>query len=91
MVVSTVQAADEGCSLTGLPRRPREMGHAGGCPSKTNNRAAARALVQQHLVKIGRDAAPPGSQASGANAPFPDTKAALAAKNRTATARHPYL
>jgi len=50
MVVSTVQAADEGCSLTSLPRRPREMGHAGGCPSKANDRAAARALVRQHLV-----------------------------------------
>ena len=38
-------------------------------------------LVRQHLVKIGRDAAPSGAQASGADATFLDTKAALPLKS----------
>ena len=70
MVVSTVQATGVVWLSTSLPRRPREMGHTGGCPSKANDRAAARMLVGQHLVKFGRDAAPPWSQASGAQRRF---------------------
>ena len=45
--------------------------------------AAARELVRQHLVKNGREAAPSGSQVSGADAPFLDTKAARRSSRRS--------
>jgi hypothetical protein len=38
-------------------------------------------LVRQHLVKIGRDAAPSGSQASGADVPFLHAQTALPLKS----------
>jgi len=36
--------ARRGWSSVSLPRQPREMGHAEGCPSRRNKRAAARLL-----------------------------------------------
>ena len=45
-----------------------------------NERAAARVLVRQHLVKKGRDAAPSGSQVSGADAPFLGCEGGVAAQ-----------
>jgi hypothetical protein len=50
-------------------------------PSLGGASALPRGLVRQHLVKKGRDAAPPGSQASGAHAPSLDAKAALPHKS----------
>ena len=59
-------------------------------PTLANERAAAR-LVRQHLVKNGRDAAPSGSQDSGAQTPFLGCRGGSRRASRTATARHPYL
>jgi hypothetical protein len=48
--VSTVSAHGMVCSSASLPRRQREMGHARGCPSRRNKRAAAR-LLQRRLYE----------------------------------------
>ena len=47
IAVSAVQAHGMVCSSVCLPRRQKEMGHAGGCPSRRIKRAAARLLWQR--------------------------------------------